>query len=457
MDIKRFELKSLTLQSPLEAWMLGVEKSGRIDKKAALLVPEISRAVDIIASGCASYPYGMYRGNDEVTDKETPEGWRQLMYDMAADYVLFGAAYALIERNRFGVARPRRLQPQTIDVKFDQVSGKPVEFWRSANGGSARFSADEIVYVFAPNYFGEAGPGNAPIDAALAAAGLSSAQFDMLKGYYERGAPLTLFTYSGLMDESEGNALVRWWNEVIRRGQQAYRAILMRGDVKPQVFGSNAKDAFTPEVINWVRESICVALGIPMSVILSNAANYATAMSDRAVLQENTLRPMVERLFSAWNEQYFSKFGLEIWAEHDATNANSQAFLERATALAQVVGAPVMTVDEGRALLNLDPLPETVAPVAPAVAPAVQPQEAAPEPPTQEQLKGWRRDALRAFDAGEKFCGTPFDDELAACKNKSEIRGVFERHWPRAERRDVAAEALLDELRMLRQALEGAA
>jgi len=444
-ELKRVELKSLTLKSSLEAWILDEKQASKISKQDAFLLPEIGRAVDIIAGAVVAYPYGIYRGEAEVTEQNELGGWESLLWSITTDWLVFGAWYVLLERNQFGVLKPRRLLPTSIEPKYNQATGQVTAFERTTQAGRVILPADQVVYDQAPNPFAELGPGSSALDRAMNAAGIGDAQAKMLKSYYERGAPMTLFSYSGVIDQSEGKALTDWWNNIIRRGQQAYKAVLMRGDVKPQVFGSNARDAFTPEIIAWVRQEICIAFGIPVSVMESSAANFATAESDRAVLQENTVRPLINRVFAAWNGQYYSKQGLELWAEHDATNAASVAFLNKAKALSELVGKPVLTIDEARQMLALDPMPEQEQqamqpPVEQPQPPQPEPQrEDAPKPeqddrPAEPERKSFaelRKKALAAFDAGAPVrVGLPFDDDLAACKSKGEIRTLFERNWP---------------------------
>ncbi len=466
-EIKRVELKSLTLKSPLEAWILDERHKGRMSKAEAYLVPEIGRAIDIVAGAVVAYPFGIYKGEAEVTERYTLDGWWRLLWAIAADYLVFGKWYVLIEKNKYGVTKPRRLLPTSVEPSYDKATGHVTRFVRTTQDGETAIAPEQMVYDHASNPFGELGAGPSALDRALNAAGISDSQSKMLKAYYERGAPLTLFSYGGVIDQAEGKSLVDWWNNVIRRGQEAYRAVLMRGDVKPNVFGSNARDAFTPEIMSWMRQQICIAFGIPISVMESSASNFATAESDRAVLQENTVRPIIERIFSAWNDQYYSKQGVELWAEHDATNAASVAFANKAKALSELAGKPVLTVDEARQMLDLDPMPEQEQPAPAPVVEQQPPQDAQMEDeqkkgetqPAEKSFTALRKAALAAFDAGAPLAvGTPFDKELAACKSKAAIRAVFERNWPsEGKRAAYNAEALLvlaEEIRAAREALK---
>lgn len=68
----------------------------------------------------------------------------------------------------------------------------------------------------------------------------------------------------------------------------------------------------------------------------------------------------------------------------------------------------------------------------------------------QEVMKAKLREALENVGRG---VGLAFDGELAACKSRTQVRGVFEKHWPRRmEARGL--EALLRELKSARRAVE---
>ena len=130
--------------------------------------------------------------------------------------------------------------------------------------------------------------------------------------------------------------------------------------------------------------------------------------------------------------------------------------LEQAKTLKDLTGGKaLLTQDEAREIMGYDPMPESEQP-APEPAPAPAPDDALADTvqtmaddmaDDAAQMKAWRVAALANVGQG---VGAPFDAELQACASKSDVRAVFERHWPRD---DDTLKALLAELRAAREAL----
>jgi len=70
------------------------------------------------------------------------------------------------------------------------------------------------------------------------------------------------------------------------------------------------------------------------------------------------------------------------------------------------------------------PMPTAPAPMAPQ---APEDDDMGEDMPAAK-MAAWRRVALMSVGQG---VGSPYDDELTACKTAGEVRAVFERHWPK--------------------------
>ena len=131
-----------------------------------------------------------------------------------------------------------------------------------------------------------------------------------------------------------------------------------------------------------------------------------------------------------------------------------------AQALRQVVGGePIMTRDEAREWLELEPWDETDEPDEPAPAQAPPPADdmqpnADPnargastditdDAVTPEQAKSWLRLSLANVRDGKGAAvGTPWDAELLFAKTGRQVRTVYESHWPRKNGGDDMAAAI---------------
>ena len=155
------------------------------------------------------------------------------------------------------------------------------------------------------------------------------------------------------------------------------------------------------------------------------------------------------------------------------------AQLIQVTAVAEAVGKPVFTVNEGRELLGKKPLeggdelekpqppPQFGQPAIPAPVDATSGAPAQPIPAEElsKALTAWRKAAIEAVKAGRPDAsGATFaeriplalwqtiDGELARADTAAAVRAVFEAHWPRPERSEMAE--LANEIRLAREALE---
>lgn len=116
-----------------------------------------------------------------------------------------------------------------------------------------------------------------------------------------------------------------------------------------------------------------MAMGIPFSLLYSAAANFATAQMDNLSFYQKTVVPRCDMIEEALNDQLLKPLGLTLEFDPDQLDVYQAAQVEQAKAVRGLVGKPILTVNEGRAMLRYDPLAEEGAnrittPVPPAIA-----------------------------------------------------------------------------------------
>jgi hypothetical protein len=258
--------------------------------------------------------------------------------------------------------------------------------------------------------------------------------------------------------------------------------IRTRPDVKAQTIGSSVKDAQAPELVKLARDNVSAAFGIPPSILSGENSDKSNQSADYAAFYQFCVTPLMVHLCETVNEQFLDRIGLELWPDPARLPVNGQAFLEKATALVALTGAPVLTVDEAREMLDLEAIEEAgenevSAPMPPQTAPE------APEEPEMEDdeevdieavksaLKDWRDGAIEYVKSEKpayKFpipSGIPFEIsggifwDLQSALKSGDVRAVFERHWPvkrqQENKSDLAAQvaALTAEIAEARKAL----
>lgn len=329
--------------------------AGKMTPIQALTVPLAFRAVDMIAGAVSRMPFYIEdaSGND-VTEQNTPRYMSELMYKLTASLEIFNGAYCLKESNQFGLNSRYRFLPSPL-VRWDTSKGEITRFEYNVDGTWTNIPNFEksLLWWWWPNLTSEVGPGVGPMNAALQDIGLASSLTHFAESYFSRGGfPLTILSIEGNI--SEPAKVLNWWNAMVRGARQAFKAILLTNKITPTVIGSNIKDTIAPELYQQAAHNVAIAFGIPLSLLLSDAANYATALGDHVRFYTETVIPLAERIFEQWNERVYEPQGLEIEIWPDDLEIMQSYQLEQASAVVPLVGSPVLTVKEGRQLLGYE-------------------------------------------------------------------------------------------------------
>jgi phage portal protein BeeE len=230
-------------------------------------------------------------------------------------------------------------------------------FERHYGGGMQQLPLDEVVCFWQPSLSAEIGPGVAPARVALTAAGVLHNLDRFADGFFRRGAiKATLLSVEGNPSRAELDRLEAWWRRLVQGVRRAWESIAIRSTVKPVVIGDGLNDTVSEELTRQRREDVCAALGVPHSLLSADAANYATSQQDTLNFYQQTVIPQCLLIEEAINEQLIAPLGLRWRCLPERLEVFQAAEMQKASAVAQLVGQPVMTVDEGRALLGLSPL-----------------------------------------------------------------------------------------------------
>tara|TARA_S200002703_G_scaffold145498_1_gene139894 strand:- start:709 stop:1260 length:552 start_codon:yes stop_codon:yes gene_type:complete len=90
---------------------------------------------------------------------------------------------------------------------------------------------------------------------------------------------------------------------------------------------------------------------------MSNAANFATAKQDDVSFYTKTIIPQANRIAMKLNRSIFAQTGYRISFEPQRLETLQRHEVEKATSLSQLTGgAPILTVNEARAMLGFDPI-----------------------------------------------------------------------------------------------------
>lgn len=361
----RTAIKAIPISAyPESAWrlVLGVgdwtEASG---VTAYRRVAVIYRGVKVRAKSVRAMPLALYRGSRDVS--ETPDGImelrrvRTLLGLGAASLVLYAAAYGLREAGRLtGGQYIRWVSSSAMKPKTSKEAGLE-GITRTIGGEEKVLPLDRVWYAWHQNPQTDVGPDVAPVDVAAAAAGVLGSLNELKEAYFRGGAIRpTLIPVPPGTGEPERKKLQTWY-ERLRGKKNAFGVQVVGADVKtPVTIGDNLKDVLPEGVEDDATMEALIALEVPASLVLPDAANYATAKQDALNFLEHVTLPDAQLLIDALNEQHYGAQGLEIRALPERLEVRQAAELEKAQAVMGLAGVAVLTQSEARQRLDLEPL-----------------------------------------------------------------------------------------------------
>lgn len=320
-------------QFPEEAWRMvlgsGVGESRDL-KRMWEAVPWLNRGVGILAAGLAKMPFViMNLAGEELTTSDDYEDvtgfWPNPVRDlMMAEMALklFGSYYALKQvatRRRMtapaGERGIRYWMPNTVRAEIDASTGL-LGFTRSLSGRAPEFfKAADVLHIWLPDPFGEVGPPSwSPATTALSAAGVLASVDEFVTAFFERGAiKTTMLSLEGSPVQAERERIKSLWGRIMRGMKTAFgNLVINAGAVKPVVIGEGLESLTNSELTQERREDISTALGVPQSMLFSNAANFSVKEGDKRDMYEETIIPDGDMIAQAFNEQWLEPLGYRL-------------------------------------------------------------------------------------------------------------------------------------------------
>ena len=458
-------------------WLSGNTQDN--DKDLYGIVPFIFRVINLTANAVASMPFALVDANGE--DFDVTSEWENkagiipnptsFMRLCSLSLSLFGSSYWLKERNRVKVRELSYLVPTTITPTITASDGL-TGFKRSTGQFLKDFMPEDIIHIWEPDARVEVGPPLAwRFKAMLYAGGLLHWEDVFVTEFLARGGiKPTMLMIKGIPNPADRERVETYWDKFIKGWFKISGKVFNAEAMEPKTVGDGIEGLQDSTLTPEKREDICVAAGIPLSVVMSNAANFATSQNDRRQFYENVILPDCELICSTLNDQLWGNLNrplymeprpetLDAFQEDEASRAGAfKTYVDggmRPEIAAQVVGVELPPGVEEYEDMFEEEEPEPVSEVAPLAAP--QPEEL-PEEGDQPQgeateeiempaammsfaglhdLDIWKRKAHKAFTKGDpltfKFtttyippaiCAT-IASQLASVSNEKDIDIVF--------------------------------
>jgi hypothetical protein len=117
--------------------------------------------------------------------------------------------------------------------------------------------------------------------------------------------------------------------------------VINADEIKPVVIGEGISELSNTNLTKEKREDIATALGVPQTILFSNAANYATAKVDQAQFYTMTVSTEILTIQTAYNDQVFAPLGLKLQFVPEAMEIFQEEEVNRSAALRNLSGAGI--------------------------------------------------------------------------------------------------------------------
>lgn len=352
-DIPGPFIKSVSINNlPEEAWrVISGPTAGGGYQQYYRGVWAIYRGIMLRTNALSAMPFTILKGeavydtSDSYANKVgfLPNPARFLA-QMEAALCIWGASYH--ERGRNVVGKPKDMfymLPPSVTPKIDD-SGNLLEFERATKSGKKTMATDELLYVWYTDPYVEVGaPQSSPVMAAAAAAGVLLSVDKFATAFFNRGAiQTTILTVKGSWVKDEISKLKSWWGSVTQGSKSAWSSTVVNGDqIVPVIVGQGLESLENTELTNEKREAIATALGIPHSMLFSVSAKGlgggGVATQDEANFYKQTIVPECRLIEGFLNEQLFTPLGLRFEFNEENLDVYQEDEASRAAAVSSFI------------------------------------------------------------------------------------------------------------------------
>lgn len=330
------------------------------------------RCIDLRCDALASLPWEVVpAGSDEAvmqSGQEPPDVLAflgmlpELLWRLECSYIKHGIAFSLAEQEGVRVTDLVYMAPHTMQPVGYDDRGRAARYLRRIEGEDGRIvasqyldRADMIVWQ-APSSHVEVGPGPAEAVAAKEAAGVLRQVEAFQESYLRKGlVKATILQSEDRITTDTKRDLKTWWRRMMGGARNGGDVEVLNSKITPVIIGEGFKDMSNVAVVREARETVAAALGVPLSLLLPESANYATAERSTLDFYETKVVPRSRMAASCINRDLLGRLGYELRFRPDLLEVYQASELRKAEGLQRLVGAePILTVQEARSQLGYD-------------------------------------------------------------------------------------------------------
>lgn len=372
-----FRRKAVTVADlPTEILGLAASKSGKsVTVSNALKVAAVLACVRVISEGIAQVPFKLLRvnGRDKLeardhplwgilhrkpNDVTTSFGFRETL---AIHTALTGNGFAFINRNYRGeVLELINIEPGAVTIKAPDVMGvRPGYEIKGRNGASQLFPAPAILHIQGPSWDGVAGM--EVVKLAREAIGLAMATEEAHSRLHSNGArPGGLLSVEGTLGAEQFGKLKKWIEDNYQGSENAWKTMILDRSAKFLPMAMSGVDSQHLETRRFQIEEVCRVMRVMPIMVCSQdkSSTYAGAEQNFLAHVVHTLGPWFERIEQAIDCQLLTDAERRAgyYCKLEEKGLLRGALKDTAEYLYKLTGIGIMSRNEARELLDLNPV-----------------------------------------------------------------------------------------------------
>jgi phage portal protein BeeE len=462
------EAKAVDFANPIrDSWDFVEMMSAMPEAELYARVSAVNRAMNLTADATANIPFAVLKNGKEI---DTSADWKNVVGLMPKPKELIrlwrlslfmrNEAYGRVDKVNAAKSWIHYVVPTNIEIKDDAKMPLGIRLDRKANGTVVRsYSMNDknLIRFWRLDHTTELLPSpNSEFKALANSAGILHAADWWTKNYFEKGAIRpTILAVKGMIASDKKEDLQAGWARFIRSlgtRLSELTKILNAETMDVKQIGDGLGDLKDSPVYRQSIENIAMASGIPLSVLLSNSANFATAQTEYAAWFRDSITPWAFWLEEVMNDQIFTPRGLHFEFRPEQSEPSQEEEVSRAGAYSQYVNAG-MKPSIAAQIVGIDlpvdveyedldgepePMPE------PTPEPVIEIEEVEEEDDDEmtikawDELDTWRKKAIRyakrgkapTFDFKTEHIPADLADtirkRLEYAGTPDEVRGAFE-------------------------------
>ncbi len=343
-------LKNIDLpQYPDSAWnWITGEPEDMKDEELYSRVAAVYRVANLSAEAIANVPFAIMKGENEF---DTSDDWqnkvgflpnpRELLRLWRLSLFMTNSAYGFMEGNRVQ-KRMRYVVPNTITPVTDKWEGVK-GFKRRLGNEIIEYSVKDnrIFWMWRLDHTTELLPSkNSEFRALMAAAGVLFYADYYVQNFFQRGGiKPALLQVAGVPTRDEREKIESVWDKIMHGWSKYLGKVISANEMDVKVIGDGIDNLTGSQLHNEKLADVAMAAGMPLSIILANSANYATAQTEYMVWFRDSVIPWASYIQDELNDKLFDPLGLRFEFRPEMSEKGQEEEAQRAGAYRAYVAA----------------------------------------------------------------------------------------------------------------------